>query len=104
VRIPLPRPWRVEVAGRSMLPTLQPGDRLLVARGRTPRQGDLVVVRLPGRPLSVKRAAVRDADGWWVESDNPAEGTDSWTIGHPVPPGDVVGVVVWRYRPLRRGR
>ncbi|WP_331272782.1 S24 family peptidase [Motilibacter deserti] len=100
----LPRPWRVEVTGRSMLPTLHPGDRLLVMRGRTPRVGDLVVVRLPDRPLSVKRAGARDDDGWWVESDNPGEGTDSWTIGRPVPPEDVEGVVVWRYRPLRRTR
>ena len=95
-------PWRVEVTGGSMLPTLHPGDRLLVLRGRTPRAGDLVVVRLPGRPLSVKRAGVRDADGWWVESDNPAEGTDSWSLGMPVPDADVLGVVLWRYHPLVR--
>ncbi|NHC44807.1 peptidase S24 [Motilibacter sp. K478] len=87
-----------------MLPTLHPGDRLLVLRGRTPRVGDLVVVRLPGRPLAVKRAGLRDADGWWVESDNPGEGTDSWSIGRPVPPEDVEGVVLWRYRPLWRAR
>lgn len=90
-------PWfRAEVTGRSMLPTLAPGDRVVVRRGRAPRPGDLVVVHLPGRPLSVKRAGVRDADGWWVESDNPAEGTDSWTIGAAVPDADVVGVVVRR--------
>ena len=100
---------RLAVTGRSMLPTLHPDDWLLVRWGARPRPGALVVVRLPQRPLSVKRAAVRDEAGWWVESDNPAEGTDSWTLGVPVPDDDVLGVVVWRYRPLvrragRRGR
>lgn len=92
-------PWfRAEVRGRSMLPTLRPGDRVWVRRGRRPRAGDLVVVRLPDRPLAVKRAGVHDGSGWWVESDNPAEGTDSWTLGQPVPDRDVVGVVVRRRR------
>ena len=97
-------PWRrVVVTGRSMLPALAPGDRLLVRVGGVPRDArDVVVVRLPGRPLAVKRAGLRDGAGWWVESDNPAEGTDAWTLGAPVPDADVVGVAVLRYRPLRR--
>ena len=93
---------RAAVTGRSMLPTLRPGDEVLVRWGGRVRPGRLVVVRLPDRPLAVKRAGVRDAQGWWVESDNPAEGTDSWTLGQPVPDADVLGVVVWRYRPLVR--
>jgi nickel-type superoxide dismutase maturation protease len=92
----------VRVSGRSMLPTLHPGDWLLVRYGARPAAGRLVVVRLPDRPVSVKRAAVRDANGWWVESDNPAEGTDSWTLAAPVAHEDVLGVVLWRYRPLVR--
>ena len=97
-------PWRrVVVTGRSMVPTLEPGDRLLVRIGRLPSDScEIVVVRLPGRPLSVKRAGVRDPGGWWVESDNPAEGTDAWTLGYAVPDRDVIGVAVLRYRPLRR--
>ena len=35
------------VRGRSMLPTLHDGDRLLVRYGAVPRPGDLVLVRLP---------------------------------------------------------
>ncbi|MDP9398066.1 MAG: peptidase S24 [Actinomycetota bacterium] len=93
---------RLAVTGRSMLPTLHPGDWLLVGWGVPVRSGALVVVRLPQRPLSVKRAVVRDDVGWWVESDNPAEGTDSWSLGMPVPDADVLGVVLWRYRPLVR--
>jgi phage repressor protein C with HTH and peptisase S24 domain len=86
------------VRGRSMLPTLREGDRLLVRYGASPRPGSLVVVRLPDRPLSVKRATHREADGWWVERDNPAEGVDSWLVG-AIPEGDVVAVVLARLWP-----
>lgn len=85
-----------------MLPALRPGDRLLVRWGARPRPGRLVVVRLQGRPLAVKRAAVVAAAGWWVESDNPRQGTDSWTLGQPVAHEDVLGVVLLRYWPWRR--
>ena len=94
---------RVLVAGRSMEPTLRAGDQLLVRRGGRPRVGGLVLVRWPGRPLSVKRAAFRDEQGWWVERDNPREGVDSWQAG-PVPEVDVVATVLWRYWPLLRRR
>jgi phage repressor protein C with HTH and peptisase S24 domain len=100
-RLPL---GRVLVRGRSMEPTLRDGDHLLVRWGGAPRPGRLVVVRWPGRPLSVKRASVLADDGWWVERDNPAEGVDSWQTG-PVPPADVLGTVLLRLWPLwRRGR
>ena len=76
----------VGVRGRSMLPTLAEGDVLLVRGGRAAhrraRAGRLAVVRLSAdRPVAVKRLAVRDDDGWWVERDNPAEGVDSWQLG-----------------------
>lgn len=86
------------VRGRSMLPTLQEGDRLLVRYGAMPRAGSLVIVRLPDRPLSVKRATHREADGWWVERDNPAEGVDSWLVG-AIPDDDVQAVVLARLWP-----
>ncbi len=87
------------VRGRSMLPTLRDGDRLLVRHGAVPTPGDLVVVRLPGgRPLGEKRVVRREPDGWWVERDNPAEGLDSWSVG-PISPADVVAVVRWRLWP-----
>lgn len=92
---------RVVVRGRSMEPTLRDGDHLLVRWGGTPAPGRLVVARWPGYPLSVKRVAFRDAAGWWLERDNPAEGTDSWSTG-ALPDSDVLGTVLGRLWPLRR--
>jgi hypothetical protein len=96
-----PRRWGVAVVeGRSMLPTLRPGDRLLVRWGASPRPGRLVVVRLPDGVVAVKRAFRRDGPGWWVERDNPAEGVDSWQVG-AIPDDDVLAVVRARLWPPR---
>lgn len=103
------RPGRfgiVVVRGRSMSPVLKDGDRLLARYGAAPRPGSLAVVRLPDgpsgpRPLSVKRVVHRDADGWWVERDNPAEGIDSWHVG-AIADEDVVAVVLARLWPSPR--
>ena len=92
------------VRGRSMLPTLRDGDRLLVRHGAVPREGALVVVRLPDGVVAVKRASGRRDGGWWVERDNPDEGVDSWRVG-AIPERDVVAVVRARVWPLvRRAR
>lgn len=99
----LPRYGRVLVTGRSMEPTLQSGDHLLVRWGGRPRVGRLVVVRWPDRPLAVKRAVLHDTDGWWVERDNASAGVDSWQVG-PVPDADVLATVLVRAWPLRRPR
>ena len=94
----------VVVRGRSMLPSLRPGDRLLVAYDRLPKAGDLVVVRLPGgRPVAIKRATHRESEGWWVERDNPDEGLDSWALG-AIADQDVLAVVRCRIWPSGRGR
>jgi signal peptidase I len=90
----------VRVRGRSMLPTLRDGDLLIVRHGAPVRPGVLVVVDLPGRGLAVKRATHRVPEGWWVERDNPAEGTDSWLVG-AVPVEAVRAVVVGRLWPPR---
>ena len=87
-----------------MEPTLREGDRLLIRYGRSPRLGQLAVVRLPHRGgASVKRVTSRDAEGWWVERDNPAEGVDSWLVG-AIPDADVVAVVLGRVWPRPRWR
>lgn len=91
------------VRGRSMLPTLRDGDRLLVAYGRRPRVGSLALVRLPDRPLSVKRvtrlvAEPGQPEAWWVERDSTVEGVDSWLVG-AIPAQDVLAVVLLRLWP-----
>lgn len=91
------------VTGRSMEPTLREGDWLLVRYGATVRLGSLVVVRLPGRPVAVKRLTMRVDDGWWVERDNPAEGVDSWQVG-AVGDADLLGRVLVRVWPPGRRR
>jgi len=97
------RPRRVLVEGRSMAPTLLPGERLLVLRARRIRPDDLVLVADPRRRsrLLVKRVRSEDASGVWIEGDNPAESTDSRTFG-PVPRTLVLGRARYRYAPAAR--
>ena len=84
-----------------MAPTLLPGDQVLVRYGGRLREGDLVVVQLPARPLGVKRLVRRTPTGWWIEGDA-APSTDSRSFGS-VPDSAVLGWVLWRYwPPLRR--
>ena len=86
-----------------MEPTLRDGDHLLVRWGGKARPGRLVLVQWPGEEFAVKRAAFLDHVGWWVERDNPYEGTDSWSAG-PLTAEQVLGVVLLRVWPLRRRR
>lgn len=90
------------VHGRSMLPTMREGERLVVLHGAMPRIGRPVVVRLPGGVVAVKRAVRRDPDGWWVEADNRDEGVDSRQVG-AIPDSAVVARVLGRLWP-RPGR
>jgi hypothetical protein len=90
------------VRGRSMLPTLRDGDRLLVRYGAVPRPGRIAVVQLPGRAgLSVKRIGWADSGGWFIERDNPAEGVDSWQVGSVLSEA-VVAVALLRAWPRPR--
>lgn len=99
-------PWRgvrpvlglAVVRGRSMLPTLREGDRLLVRYGATPRAGRVAVVRFRDGVVAVKRLDHQGADGWWVSRDNAAEGRDSWSGGAVAEEG-VLAVVVARVWP-----
>jgi nickel-type superoxide dismutase maturation protease len=72
----------VRVRGRSMAPTLLPGDRLLVAR-LAPRAGDIVLARDPrdpGREL-IKRVARLDGGAVTLRGDNPIASTDARSFG-----------------------
>ncbi|MDQ4097398.1 MAG: nickel-type superoxide dismutase maturation protease [Actinomycetota bacterium] len=97
---------RLEVVGRSMTPTLEPGDRVLAVRTRRVRAGDLVIVPDPrlGSRMVVKRVAAASAEGLALRGDNAAASTDSRVFG-AVPLASVRGRVVYRYHPpARRGR
>jgi nickel-type superoxide dismutase maturation protease len=88
------RPFRVEVEGTSMRPTLEPGDwAIAVAVGRV-RRGDVLVIEHPGRPgfEIVKRVRAVEGDPTpagdalgegeiWVEGDSPDGSTDSRHFG-----------------------
>jgi nickel-type superoxide dismutase maturation protease len=94
-----------------MVPTLLPGDRVLVFRGVGPlratiRVGDLVALVDPRDPdrTMVKRVAGFTTGGVIVAGDNATASTDSRQFG-PVDPAAVQGRVVYRYHPeARRGR
>ncbi|HEX3824554.1 MAG TPA: S24 family peptidase [Mycobacteriales bacterium] len=97
---------RVVVQGPSMAPTLHHGDRLLVwlrAPRRTPAVGRIVLVNLPGRPLSVKRlTAAEDGDGLIrIQGDNEFASTDSRQLGS-LPASLIDGIVLCRFWPRPR--
>jgi signal peptidase I len=87
------RPFRVEVAGASMRPTLEPGDWALAVRTRRVRRGDVVVVEHPEWPgFELVKRVVRApgdpapdglvlADEVWIEGDEPEVSTDSRRFG-----------------------
>ena len=96
----MPLPLLVAIVdGPSMLPTLRPGDCVLVRRGARVRPGDVVVARFASRPdlLVVKRVVRPHGGGWWVQGDNPEAGDDSRRYG----PAEVVGRVALRWWPPR---
>jgi nickel-type superoxide dismutase maturation protease len=77
-----------------MVPTLSAGDFVLVKPTSGPiLSGSIVVAQHPLEHdlLIVKRSRV-DSGGYWLDSDNEDEGSDSRDFG-PVSPGAIVGVV-----------
>ncbi len=94
----------VEVRGRSMLPTLVPGDRLLLVRlAGGPRPRDVVVApdpRAPSREI-VKRVRRVSDTGVDLRGDNPTSSTDGGAFGD-VPSASIRWRVVGRYWPPER--
>ena len=112
------RIWRAVVAERSMAPTLEPGDTILLLpagpnglpwlRGAPPA-GSIVIAEREGR-LDVKRVAAfpdgapQAPDALWLLGDNAAASSDS-RQGGPVPLSALRGIVIFRTGPSgRRGR
>jgi signal peptidase I len=103
------RPFRVEVRGSSMEPTLRDGDWLVATRAGRPRRGSVVVLAHPNRALDiVKRVAAIPGDEfdgsplgpdqYVVVGDNSASSTDARDFG-PVSRDAIQGVVRLRYHP-----
>jgi signal peptidase I len=81
---------RVRIVGRSMLPTLSPGERVLFDRLAyrlgAPRAGEIVLAQPHARPgvRLIKRVAEQHGlgpDEFWLLGDNADESTDSRVLG-----------------------
>ena len=94
----------VVVAGSSMRPTLEPGDRLVTLRPPWgPRVGGLVLAPDPRRAerMLIKRVHALGGDLVELRGDAPAHSTDSRTFG-AVPVRTVEPCVAFRYHPIAR--
>jgi phage repressor protein C with HTH and peptisase S24 domain len=75
-----------------MVPTLAPGERLLVRYGASFGEGDIVLVQRADR-VEVKRVVQVSTDGVHLAGDNAAVSTDSRHYG-PVSTSAVIARVV----------
>jgi len=85
------------VAGLSMIPTLAPGERLLVRYDGPIVLGDLVVFKHAGQ-IDVKRIERIETSGLFVLGDNDLVSTDSRNYGL-IAHADVLGTIVMRIWP-----
>jgi len=85
------------VSGLSMIPTLAPGERLLVRLDGPIVIGDIVVFKRDSQ-FDVKRVLRIDAQGAFVRGDNELVSTDSRSYGL-IPFEDVLGTVIYRLWP-----
>ncbi|HLY77585.1 MAG TPA: signal peptidase I [Thermoplasmata archaeon] len=100
---PTGRHWwlsrRVEVHDESMLPTLRPGDRLLVDprayRDRLPAVGDIVVLVDPEAPdrWLIKRIAGVGPGRFWKTRTGVIPAPSESVGGEPVPPAESVELI-----------
>lgn len=81
------------VVGKSMMPTLRPGQQVYAWRSRNFRPGQVVIAFTNGREV-VKRISKIENGRVWLESDNhdPASGAQSYG---PIPDTKIEAVVFW---------
>jgi len=98
----LRRRSRHSIAGRSMLPSLHPGDEVLYVPGAyqnaEPQPGDIVIAPHPLQPemLIIKRVVAVEGDRCFLLGDNRGASTDSRRFGW-VKPLPSWGKVVCRF-------
>lgn len=63
-----------------MLPSLRPGDSVVIWRGGEAEVGDVVVAKI-GHAHFVKRVARVSGDSYYLLSDNPEHSVDSRRLG-----------------------
>lgn len=85
------------VSGVSMIPTLAPGERLLVRLDGPIVIGDIVVFQRANQ-FDVKRILRIEVDGVFVQGDNDQVSTDSRAYGL-IPHDNVIGVATYRLWP-----
>ena len=85
------------VSGLSMIPTLAPGERLLVRQDGPLVIGDLVVFEHNDQ-FDVKRVQRIEPEGLFVQGDNELASTDSRSYGL-IPFDDVLGTITYRLWP-----
>lgn len=95
---------RFKVAGKSMLPLLQPGEEILVDltayQKSHPQVGDIVVASHPRHPdyHIIKRVAfIENSQEIFLLGDNPSESTDSRSFG-TVKFEQIIGKVTSRFQ------
>ncbi|ABB26484.1 possible peptidase S26 family protein [Synechococcus sp. CC9902] len=97
----------LKVEGSSMLPSLNPDDRVLVRRTTadtdTPPLGAVVVAWHPSQPRLrlIKRLESMSNAGMMLLGDNPSSSTDSRQLG-PIPRSALIGVVTSRVTPAKK--
>lgn len=86
---------RYRIQGNSMLPELKDGDEVLVNPNEPYQIGDIVVAQHPFKQsvVLIKRISEIDESSVYLIGDNPAESTDSRTLGK-IPRKDILGKVV----------
>lgn len=82
------------IEGLSMIPTYQPGDRVLVKYGANFLVGDIVLIDFKER-IDIKRVVKIEDDRVYVEGDNSAVSIDSRQYG-PVKNSRILAKVLFR--------